>query len=157
MEQELKKIKINFSELENYTDPKTGFPLLSFVGVYEKLGIIDFIAQYYKENGIDKETYSYCDILFANPETILKIRRLVKGNWESYDITIDRDNHVIWKEKSNYGKSRHYAKRLTKVCSHAVDRDFIDCCPGADSSLADDEISITLPEDKAVNTETAVN
>ena len=157
MEQELKKIKIDFSELENYTDPKMGFPLLSFIGVYEKLGIVDFLAEYYQKNGIENGTYCYCDILFANPETILKIRRFVKHNWETYDITIDRDNHVIWKEKSKYGKTRHYAKRLTKVCSHAVDRDFIDCCPGVDSTLADDEISIIFSENDAVNDKTAVN
>lgn len=154
MEKELTRFTIDFEALVSFKDSDNDdLPICSFMKVYDQIGMYKFIEQYYQDNNLEKGTFSYVDNVFANPNTIMKIRKLVVDNWETYDINIDRDQHVFWKPNSNYGKDQHYHKKLSKLARGAVDRDFLDCCPGADPTIPENTIVLRIIEDDVIDAE----
>ena len=148
-EKKIKKVKLNFDELEAWTDPtQDDIPVCSFIAVYKASGLMKAIENYVKKN----PGFQVCalDNIFANFYTIKRLKNLIEDNWKSRELMIDGDNHVYW-DTSRYPKgATHYPKKPKAIVRNCINIDFANYCPGLDDDLEDDVLvfKIYLPDEE---------
>ena len=125
---------VNFADLEEWTDPeKDDLPILSYVGFYRAIGLIDAAKEYVKTH---PDYYLYhLDSIYCNFFTHKAIKKLIKDNWCYYDVDIDANNHTFWNTKKFPKGMKHYKKSLRKKIAKCVNQDFNEYCPGIDENI----------------------
>jgi len=140
------QIKIDFDLLTKYrwdSESATDLPIISIIKFYQASGIYDII----KKNTLEENKQWACiDILGCNFYTMMRIRRFIEDNWKHFNVMIDADEHIFWK---NGNKSWHkYERTLSSKISNSIKADFSMFCPSLDDSLEDNIIEINIPEEK---------
>ena len=152
---DIKEVKINFEELEDYIDKSSTLPICSFISLYRVAGLVDEMKKYRQETG---KQIVPIDNIVCNFDTLDAAKKFVENQWKIYSIDIDADEHVFWKE-DQYGHEKHYAKNLSDKIKGAVFSDFLNYCPGTDDDLEDDVFvfrifeEVDVPDDEGDNCE----
>lgn len=148
-EKNIKKIKLNFDKLEEWTDPtQDDIPICSFIGLYKACGLMKHIEKYVK----DHPDFKVCalDNILGNFYTIKHLKNFIEENWKTRELTIDKDNHVYW-DTSKYPKgATHYSKKPKAIVRNCINTDFANYCPGLDDDLEDDVLvfRVYLPDEE---------
>lgn len=135
-----KTIKLDFDALDNWKN-KEGFPICSFIHVYEACGLIEVI----KNNTEENYQLVPFDNILCNFYTLQRLKEFIKNNWECYSLTIKEDNKIIW-TNDKYKQQKHYRRNLSKRVLASVNLDFANYCPGVDDDMEDNEIKFVLYE-----------
>lgn len=148
MLQTIKEIKIDFRKLKNYKIiEEDELPLYSIFSIYDAVGVRDAIEDHFDK---DPEKILNANLvpvqtIFCNSKTAVAMRKLIKDNWETFDIDI-QGNKVQWKENSKYGKTKHYKKNLSKRAESALVYDAASYFPGIDETLADNVLEVRIDD-----------
>lgn len=148
-EKNIKKIKLDFDQLSEWTDPtQDDIPICSFIGFYKACGITAQVEKYVKKN----PEFKVCavDNILCNFYTMKHIKNFIQNNWEIHELSIDDNNHPFW-NTSRYPKgATHYPKKVRALIRNSINTDFANYCPGLDDELEDDVLvfRVYLPEEE---------
>ncbi len=108
------------------------FPITSCLKLYEVSGIYQAIKDFYGDSNIN---VAPVEVLSCNFYTLQWIKRFIEDNWKHYNISIDADEHIIWKSRN---KAWHkHENKLSSVVERSVLNDYTQYCPGLDDELDD--------------------
>ena len=141
--------KLDKDALDAWRTPEKGFPILSFLHVYEACGISDLIREYLKTHEESKERITAFDNLSCNYFTLQWLRNLIEDNWCSYSIKITDDRKLEW-DTHRYAageKHRRYAKPSTKKIVRSIALDFANFAPQVDDDMEDYVLQFGVPAD----------
>lgn len=139
-------IKLDFDSLKKYkwSSPHAeDLPITSMIKFYQASGIYDKI----KEMTGDSKSWACLDILACSYYTLQHIKNFIEQNWKHYNITIDSDEHIIWKKRNKMWHD--YEQTLSSKIANSLKDDFISYCPSLDENLEDDVIVLEIPTDNS--------
>lgn len=133
--QEWASFTLDWDKLAEYKDPVLQMPVYSMLNLYEVLGVVDVV----KKAGVTN--IAALDNLFCNATTQKKIHDFILDNWRYYNITIEGNEDVRWKE-GQPKERRKFAHKPTARVKASVEMDYITYCPGVDDEMEDDVITL---------------
>ena len=132
---EIKSFKLDWDKLKSYRDPETQMPIYSMLNFYEVIGMVEAIQEW----GVGK--ICALDNIFCNADTQRKIHNLIMDTWQYYNLTLEGDCDVRWKEDQPKEKRKFPHKPIARVKA-SVESDYLTYCPGLDESMEDDILSL---------------
>lgn len=135
--------------LDAWRTPEKGFPILSFLHVYEACGISDLIRAYVAAHEESKDKITAFDNLSCNYFTLQWLRNMIEDNWCSYSVKITDDRTLSW-DTHRYAageKHRRYNKPSTKKIERSIALDFANFAPQVDDDLEDYVLEFGVPAD----------
>lgn len=132
---------LDFEYLYNYRIKEAeDLPIYGMMALYKAIGLTKEVKEYGK---------SICcaDNFWVNFNTLQKIQNLIKDNWEQFNITIEEDNGVRWKENEPRAR-RKRGKKLSAKINASVMFDFYNYSPNIDDELGDNILVFRIIEPK---------
>ena len=126
---------LDWEKLADYRDPVTHMPIHCMLNLYEVLGVVTAIKKAEVSNIVA------LDNLFCNANTQKKIHDFILDNWRYYNLTIEGDEDVRWKEGQPQER-RKFAHKPTARAKASVETDYLTYCPGVDDEMDDNVISL---------------
>lgn len=140
---------LNKEVLDAWRTPEKGFPILSFLHIYEACGISDLIRAYVAAHEESKDKITAFDNLSCNYFTLQWLRNMIEDNWCSYSVKITDDRTLSW-DTHRYAageKHRRYNKPSTKKIERSIALDFANFAPQVDDDLEDYVLEFGVPAD----------
>ena len=147
MEKITKAFRRDFSLLEAWRkDNVDKFPILSLLHVYEAVGLADEVRAIRKEI----PDFQLCPIehLFCNFDTLEKIRKLIRDNWEHFNLQMDSEGNISWIPNQPHDP-RKFGRKMKARVRDSVLFDQNNFCPNLDPAVDDDTLVFFFnPNDK---------
>lgn len=138
--------KLDFEKLRAWRNSdENAFPILGFIDFYRACGVLDEIGPIMQARG---QQICPVEIFFCTPETLVKIRDLIYGTWEKFNIEY-KDGKIQWIPNQPHTE-RKRGKKLKAIIRDALRYEQGELCPNIDSNVDQDVIicQIVDPEDE---------